>query len=90
MAWAHVLSKASAMGNPHEYRELMKAVFGYSNKTASEVLAEQKARHEEGRPSRKKTSSTAAPTSSAPRPSEVEKMKALLAMGKPRPVPAEE
>lgn len=40
-----MLEKSGSMSNPHDYRELMCAVYGFSTKTVDEVLAEQKARH---------------------------------------------
>jgi hypothetical protein len=78
------------MGNPYEFRELMKAAFGYSDKTPDQVLAEQKRKNDrtptssKGRPAKAAELSTA-----APRASELEKMRALMAGAKPRPAPTE-
>lgn len=33
------------MSNPHDYREIMSAIYGFSGRDVDEVLAEQKERH---------------------------------------------
>jgi hypothetical protein len=79
------------MGNPHEYREVMKAAFGYSDRTTDEVIAEQEARHKQpSSPKRRGKSAPAAPTPGTPRQSEMDKLAKLLAGGNPRPPQAEE
>lgn len=71
------------MGNPHDFREVMKAAFGFIDRTPDEVLAEQKARDE--RPSKGRGS--VAPSGNAkPRQSEIDKMNEILAAAKPKPV----
>lgn len=77
------------MGNPYEFRELMKAAFGYSDKSPDEVLAEQKRKRDDDRPA-KRGRPAAVNTSAVPKASEVAKMRALLAAGKPRPAVLEE
>lgn len=70
--------------NPFEYREMMKAAVGYSDETVDQVLARHKARSTaRGTPAKK----GAPPPSSVPRKSELDKLAALKAGGKPRPAP---
>ena len=76
-----MLSKAGAMSNPYEFREVMKAAVGYSDRTVEQVLASQKAKGAKGKG--KTGKSPTPPSSSTPRQSEVEKMKALFAKGNP-------
>jgi hypothetical protein len=78
------------MSNPYEFREVMKAAFGYSDKTPDQVLAEQKRRHDEPSPKGKSRRSAKVNTSAVPQQSELAKMQALLANAKPRPVVVEE
>lgn len=80
-----MLSKAGAMSNPYEFREVMKAAVGYSDRTVEQVLAAQKSKTAKGKAGKK----SAPRPSSSPRQSEVEKMKALLAKGNPSPPPPE-
>ncbi len=45
MVWAHILSGASAMMSPHDFREIMKAHFRYGEtRTVDEVVAAHEAR----------------------------------------------
>ena len=77
------------MGNPHEFREVMMAVFGYTDRSPEEVLAEQKAKHdremEEHRAevkagSKRKGAVTSGPvTGGKPSPVEQAKFDALMA-----------
>jgi hypothetical protein len=78
------------MANPYEFRELMKAAFGYSNKTPDQVLAEQKARNKEPSGSKPKRNARAEVSTATPKASELAKMQALLAGAKPRPARVEE
>lgn len=83
------------MSNPHEYRELMKAAFGYSDKTVDEVIAEHERKHaERDRPTpkapKKGQRAPAQPSGATPRASEVAKLKDLLANAKPRQLPVGE
>ena len=74
------------MGNPFEFREAMKAAFAFSGKTVEQVQAEQRQRRaEESKPRNRKRAAAAAKVSAVPRQSEIDKMNALLAAGKPRP-----
>ena len=70
------------LSNPFEYRELMKAVVGYSDKTVEQVLAAQK---ERSGPKAKPNSRTAPSPAAAPKKSELDKLASLKAGGKPRP-----
>ena len=74
------------MGNPFEFRESMKAAFGFTDKTQAQVAAEQRQRERErDRPKPRGKRVTPAPTTNAtPRASEIDKMNALLAKAKPR------
>jgi hypothetical protein len=76
------------MMNPFEYRELMMAHFGYTDKTVDQVLAEHKRRDT---PSKSRSKTKAPEPSTAPVPkSEMEKLAQLLAKAKPRPAPPAE
>lgn len=74
------------MASPHDYRELMKAQFGYSDKTVEEVQAEIEARREADRRSASgrrgsKPQATALgppPMASSVPQSELDKVRALL------------
>lgn len=78
------------MGNPYDFREVMKAAFGFTEQTVEEVLAEQKRRHDqENRNSGRRKA--AAPTVTAkPKQSEIDKLNALLSQAKPTPPPTAE
>lgn len=82
------------MGNPHEYRELVKAAFGYSDKTTEQVIAEQEARRNKessgsSQPSAKRGRPTA-PSHGVAKQSELDKLAKILAMSKPRQPPGDE
>ena len=73
------------MGNPYEFRETMKAAFGFIDKTPEQVMAEHAQRQRDAAKPRSKRSAPTPPTTNAtPRASEIEKMQALLADAKPR------
>lgn len=80
------------MGNPHDYREVMQAAFGFIDKDVDEVLAEHKRRDAERKPARTRATRKSAqePSTATPRTSEVDKLAALMASAKPRPQPAAE
>ena len=91
MAWAHVLQQQSAMGNPFDFRETMSAAFHFTDKTVEQVLADQKARdqardreNKRGRPTGRKGAAKAPVSSGTPRQAELDKLKALMLMAKPR------
>lgn len=82
-----MLMGAGAFTSPFEYREVMMALVGYSDKTVDQVQAEQDARHKE-RDKAAKAGTSHAPrvgTGVQPRQSELDKMRAMLAVAKPRP-----
>lgn len=73
------------MGNPYDFREVMKAAFGFTDRTVEEVLAEQERRHDEENKNRgKKRGSTAPKADAKPKQAELDKLNALLAKAKPR------
>lgn len=95
-----MLSKTGAMSNPHEYEEIMRAAFQFgTTKTVEQVVAEQEARHEAAEQERKRKikprsplannrapkAPTVAPAAAVPKQSEVDKVRALLAINQPKP-----
>lgn len=104
MAWAHALSKAGAMASPFEFEEVMAAAMQFgTTKTVEQVVAEQEARHKEAdrvsarknldakfnKPGAERKPPVEAPPMIPPKQSELDKVRAMLAAGKPR-VPAPE
>ena len=83
--WTHVLSLSSAMSNPWEYREIMRAQFRINEtRSVDEVLAEHKRRHAEANQDKKSKGRTFAqtgpPPSSTPQESEIAKARALMGL----------
>lgn len=76
------MSKSGSMMNPFEYRELMAAAVGWSDKSPDDVLAEQAARHKAKAPKSKKASDEPPPPAAAPKSSELAKLQAIIALGK--------
>lgn len=71
------LRKGGAMTNPYDFRDLMKAVYGYSDETPEAVIARM-----DGRAKGKKGAKGARP--GKVRPDQLAKMKAINAAGKER------
>lgn len=75
------------MGNPHEYREVMKAAMRFNEeRTVEQVMADQTRRHEESRAKRGKkgASPPSTPTHGVVQQSELDKMNALLGLNAPK------
>lgn len=85
MVWAYVLAQSPAMGNPFEFRETMKAAFGYSDKTVEQLRQERSKKSPKS--AGKGATPARAPSGGTPRPSELAKLQALLAGAKPHPAP---
>lgn len=72
-----MLEKSGSMSNPHDYRELMSAHFGYSGREVEDVVEEQRERHrkaiEDAREDSKTHRSTSVKRPSAPRPGRAKK-----------------
>jgi len=85
IAWTFLARSPGGFTNPFEYREMMKALVGYSDKTVEQVMAENKQRSD-GK-SKKEPKAAGA---EAPAPTEMAKLQALLAAAKPRPRPTTE
>ena len=84
MSWAHLARPPGGFTDPFEFRELMKAMVGYSDETVEQVQARLKAK--QSKPTTK-SSESAQVSTAVPKKSELDKMAALLANAKPRPAP---
>lgn len=83
-----MLSNVGAFTNPYEYREIMMAVVGYSDRTVEEVQAEHEAKREQQAQDvkmakgRKPTRPAPARVTAQPKSSELDKLAALMAAGR--------
>lgn len=94
LAWEHILSiGVGGMGNPMEFRELMKAHMRYNEtRTVDEVIEEQSARHKRGHKGGGTRADPNAPTtaiSDIPK-SEIARLQQMLAAGAPPAPPTPE
>lgn len=86
--WAHQFAGVGAFTSPHDYRELMKAIYGYSDKTIEEVQAEIEARKDDKPGGAKRDPIAAGAT--APKPEQLDALAQIMAQAqaaKPPPRP---
>lgn len=86
IAWTLLARSPGGFTNPFEYREMMKALVGYSDKTVEQVMAENKERSAD----KKKADAPKSAGAKAPAQSELAKFQAMLAAAKSRERPVTE
>lgn len=93
VAWAHSLMNSGSLANPFEYREVMKAHFGYDERTVEEVLAaqeakrkadEEKHKQQAAQPSRPGTTPPRQAGEAKPSKTELDRLAAIMALAKPQ------